>query len=89
MAVANPTATVMVMEDGADLPEHVSTEADRRLDSVYGDHPHQNDGRHLDGGVADDPFWQGRWKRIVQLHAADQSFILSPVEEWGGGLWPS
>ena len=40
---------------------------DRRLDSVYGDHPHHNDGRHLDGGVVDDPFWQGRWKRIVQL----------------------
>ena len=22
-------------------------------------------------------------------YAADQSFILSPVEEWGGGLWPT
>ena len=60
-AVANPTATVtvMVMEDGADRPEY--------LDSVYGNHPHQNDGRHLDGGVANDPFWQEHWKRMAQL----------------------
>ena len=36
VAVANPIATVMVLEEGADRPEYVSTEADRRLDSVYG-----------------------------------------------------
>jgi hypothetical protein len=56
-----------VTEEGADSPEYVATEADRRLDSVYGDHPHQNDGRHLNGGVADDPFWQARWKRVAGL----------------------
>ena len=42
VAVATPTAPVTVMEVGADRPEYVATEAGRRLDFVYGDHPHQN-----------------------------------------------
>ena len=61
-----PTAT-SVMEEGADLPGFVPTTADRLLDSVFGDHPHQNDGCHLDGGIVDDATWQKRWKRTAQL----------------------
>ena len=57
VAVANQTATVMVMEECT----NVATWADRRLDSVSDDHPRQNDGRHLDRGVADDTFWHGAW----------------------------
>ena len=30
---------------------------DRKLMEVYGDHVHQNDGAHLDGGIADDAVW--------------------------------
>lgn len=55
------------MEEGADLPDYKSTPADLLLDSVYGDHVHPNDGRHLDGGYSDDLKWQSRWLRIVQL----------------------
>ena len=57
-------------EDGADLPGYVLTEADRRLNEVYGDHPHRNDGTHLDGGIADDRKWQERWRRIAQLNTS-------------------
>jgi hypothetical protein len=62
-----PPAVTRVTEEGADHRGVSLTEADRRLDAVYGDHPHQNDGRHLNGGVPDDPMWQNHWKRVMQL----------------------
>ena len=37
------------------------------MQAVYGDYPHANDGRHLDGGVATDAIFQHLWKRVVQL----------------------
>jgi hypothetical protein len=55
------------LEEGADLPGYESTPADQLLDSVYGDHPHNNDGRHLDGGIIDDQKWQSLWLRVTQL----------------------
>jgi hypothetical protein len=39
----------------------VTSEADIKLMSVYGDYIHQNDGTHLDGEIADDTLWQERW----------------------------
>ena len=38
----------------ADLPDSVIIDIDRRMDGVYEDHVHQNDGTHLNGGIADD-----------------------------------
>jgi len=32
---------------------------------VYGDHVHQNDGAHLDGGIANDPKWQEHWRSLI------------------------
>jgi hypothetical protein len=55
------------MEPGADLPGFMPSEADHRLDTVYGDHPHQNDGTHLSGGWAHDNLWQKRWRRVAEL----------------------
>ena len=40
---------------------------ERKLMEVYGDHVYQNDGSHLDGGIADDAVWQERWKKVVGL----------------------
>jgi hypothetical protein len=51
--------------DKGDLPDYVITDADIKLDEVYGDHVHQNSGKHLDGKVADDPMWQNYWERLV------------------------
>ena len=51
-AGAAPDADHWQPDPGADLPGYESTPADRLLDSVYGDHVHSNDGRHLDGGVS-------------------------------------
>jgi hypothetical protein len=45
-------------EDGADLPGYELTAADQKLDEVYGDHVHDNDATHLDGGIPDDPQMQ-------------------------------
>jgi hypothetical protein len=39
------------------LPGAVVMDADRKLFGVLGDHVHQNDGTHLDGGIADDGKW--------------------------------
>ena len=51
----------------ADLPGYVLSAADARLDVVYGDHIHQNNGAHLGGGVALDQLWQRRWRSVCQL----------------------
>ena len=51
---------IYVMEQQADMPDYVVTEADRRLDKVYGDHPHSNARKHLTGGLAKDKLWQDR-----------------------------
>ena len=61
------SGTPSVMEAGADLSDYELTEADRRLDSVYGDHVHANVGRHLDGGVESDKEWQSLWRSVVGL----------------------
>jgi hypothetical protein len=55
------------MDEGADLPGFVPAAVNGLLDSVYVDHPHHNDGWHLDGGVADDAQWQRRWRQIADL----------------------
>ena len=62
-----PAPAPIVTETGADLAHYTKTEADRRLRKIYGDHPHQNPGTHLDGGVANDKQWQSHWKRVAQL----------------------
>ncbi len=36
-----------------------------QLIAVFGDSIHCNDGRHLDGGIADNGIWQGRYDRVV------------------------
>jgi hypothetical protein len=43
------------------------TATDIKLDEVYGDHAHLNDGTHLTGDVADDLKWQKYWRRLVVL----------------------
>ena len=43
------------------------TYGERKLKEVYGDHLHQDDGTHLDGGIRDDAEWQARWRLIVGL----------------------
>jgi hypothetical protein len=48
-----------------DLTTQQSTECDEKLLAVYGDTTHQNDGRHLQGGVADNTVWQARFDRVV------------------------
>ena len=52
-----------------DLPGAVISEADRKLLDVYGNYIHQNDGSHLDGGIADDAEWQDRCRKLVVLPA--------------------
>jgi hypothetical protein len=54
-------------DPGADLPGYTASRADTLLDSVYGDHPHANDGCHLDGSIASDRHWQRRWLRMAQI----------------------
>ena len=63
-----PPQIEIVTEVGADLPSYILTETDKLLDSVYGDHPHQNDGSQLDGGVASNNFWYKHWKLLIQYN---------------------
>ena len=57
------------MEEGADLDGYTTTPADDLLISIYGDHAHDNNGDHLDGGigVGEDAKWIRFWRRIVQI----------------------
>ena len=45
------------MEEGVDLHDFTPTRAHLSLQEVYEDLSHQNDGRHLTGGVPDDTAW--------------------------------
>ena len=56
----------IVTERDADK-DRIPAEADRLMDTVYGDHVHQNDGTHLAGGVnaAVDEAWQRRWRSLT------------------------
>ena len=62
-----PPGPEIIPDTDADLPGYLVTEADRLLDTVLGDHVHDNDGTHLRGGIANDAIWQRRWKRMAQL----------------------
>jgi hypothetical protein len=41
----------------SDLPGTMLTEVERLVDKFFGDHVRQNDGTHLNDGVADDANW--------------------------------
>ena len=41
------------------------TESDRKLIVRYSDCIHDNDGKHLDGGVKDDSYWQQLYDRVT------------------------
>jgi hypothetical protein len=60
-------------DPGADLPGFEPAPVDQLLDDVYGDWPHHNDGRHLNGGVLEDAAWQRRWRRITALASTHYS----------------
>ena len=55
-------------DEGSDLSDYTITKADTLLDEIYGDHIHDNDGTHLNGGIANDSTWQSWWLRLVQHH---------------------
>jgi len=59
------TGTLRDIEGDEDLARQVLYPCDNQLIAVYGDTIHRNDGRHLDGGIADDNVWQGRYDRVV------------------------
>jgi hypothetical protein len=41
------------------------TDADQMLDTVNGNHIHQNDGMHLMGGISDDAEWKDYWRHLL------------------------
>jgi hypothetical protein len=47
------------------LPAYALTAIDLKMDAVYGDHVHWNDGTHLTGGIVDDYVWQDYWRRLT------------------------
>ena len=63
-----PPHITILTEDGADDAGYELSKADKLLNLVYGDHPHRNAGTHLNGDIAEDTLWQGRWKKLVQIH---------------------
>ena len=62
-------------EQDADLPEHVKTADDLKLETVYGDYVHNNSGSHVNGSTKDDLVWQGWWKSL----AAHPSHVCAPT----------
>ena len=69
--------------DPADHDPGEDTKVDRKLRAVYGDTIHRNDGRHLDGGIANDAVWQARYDAVVanphQLYLPPQGKIGAEV----------
>ncbi len=48
-----------------DLACQVLHPCNNQLIAVFGDSIHHNDGRHLDGGIADNGVWQGWYNHVV------------------------
>ena len=61
----NVYVEVQDVEGDEDLRNQEYFACDKLLVEVYGDSIHRNDGRHMDGGVADDSVWQLRYDRVV------------------------
>ncbi len=81
------------VEGEEDLGRQILHACDNQLVTVYGDSIHCNDGRHLDGGVADDSIWQRRYNWVVaHLHpmynppkgGLGQRVVLTMAREFGG-----
>ena len=54
-----------------DLPSVTISAANLKLDSVYGNHVHENVGCHLHGGISagEDAMWQARHKSLLPFNA--------------------
>ena len=52
-----------------DLPGYVLTGEDQRMQNIYGDWVHSNNGAHLSTGIQDDKEWQYHWKTLVVITA--------------------
>jgi hypothetical protein len=59
------TVRVRVIEREEDLARQVLHPCNNQLIAVFGNSIHCNDGRHLDGGIADNGVWQGRYAHVV------------------------
>ena len=86
--VARTNAEYFTPQHSTDVELHLedplmqdTTPADLRLISIYGDTIHQNDGRHLDGGIgaAEDRKWQRLYMRIAACK--------SPLYDLPNGRW--
>ncbi len=64
-------------------PPALPPSADQKLTEVFGDTIHRNDGRHLDGGIADDQCWQRRYDAIV---ANSHTLYLPPQGRIGAAV---
>jgi hypothetical protein len=55
------------MEDppSDDSPSATLSDADQMMNTVFGDHIHQNDGTHLDGDIVYNATWQDYWRWLV------------------------
>ena len=61
--VESSNASLQVREE--DLPDIRLLGANCVLYGVYQDWLHQNTGKHLDGGIAEDSKWQAQWEKLV------------------------
>ncbi len=59
------TVRVREIEGEEDLACQVLHPCNNQLIAVFGDSIYCNNGRHLDGGIAEDGVWQGRYNRVV------------------------
>jgi hypothetical protein len=48
-----------------DLEGATMSNADFLLNTVYGDHVHQNSSHHLDGDASNEIEWQSHWRRLA------------------------
>ena len=87
--------TTQIKEYEGDLPGVMITAVDLKFRKVYGDHIHQNDGSHLDGGIEGDLIWQQWFNEIASLPSrryqlprgrVGKTFIGILTKEWKGVL---
>jgi hypothetical protein len=82
--VANETQpnTTNVMSNKGNFPDYTITDADRKLDEVYGNHIYQKLGEYLDGGVANDLMWEDYWECLVVYPSKTFTIPTGAVGRW-------
>jgi hypothetical protein len=82
VADENPPSMTNAESNKGDLLHYTITDANSKLDEVYGNHVQQNSGKHLDGGVTNDLMWQDYGECLVVYPSKTYTIPTGAIGKW-------